>query len=171
MKQLFLLALAVAPFVLISCSKDEGAADDPNTINLAKHWFVRVQGPASTSGYSLFSTRTTILTETIDTFGTQRQRLLADTITLDDHNLLSPGLRSHVRINVQARSFGEGLYRNWQTADSLILKEGRIIRMGGRSRSGRTVDSIHLKYAFKSAPGAEYVLNGHERTGLLEDEY
>jgi hypothetical protein len=52
----------------------------------------------------------------------------------------------------------------------VILKEGRIIRNGGRSKSGRTVDSIYLKYAFKSAPSTDYILKGHERTGFIEDE-
>lgn len=172
MKKLLILVVALAPFLIISCSKDEGAADSPNTVNLAKHWFVRVQGPSSTSNYSLFSTRTTFITEVTDTFGTQTQRMLKDTITLDDHNLLSPTLRANVRINVLARTFGEGTYKNWNdTSNKLILKEGKIIRSGGKSRTGKTVDSIYLKYSFQSAPGTDYILTGHERTGILEDEH
>lgn len=171
MKKFLLLALGAVSIAMVSCSKDEGQPDDPTTITLAKHWFVNVQGPGGNSGYKLFSTRSTIVTAVVDTVSTQRQRLLTDTITLDDHNLLNPSFRSHVRINVTARTFGEGQYRNWNGSDSLILKEGKIIRLGGRSRSGRTVDSIHIKYAFKSAPATEYVLNGHERSGLQQDEY
>lgn len=171
MKKLLLLALAAAPFAITSCTKDEGTTETPNTVNLAKHWFVRVQGPSSTSNYSLFSTRTTYLTETTDTFGTQQQRMLADTITIDDHNLLVPTLRSNVRIAVASRTFGEGTYKNWaDTSNKFILKEGKIIRLGGRSKSGITVDSIYIKYAFQSAPAVEYILSGHERTGLLQDE-
>jgi hypothetical protein len=170
MKKILLLVLAIAPFVIISCTKDEGISEDPNTINLAKHWFVRVQGPSSTSNYSLFSTRTTFLTETTDTFGTQTQRMLKDTITLDDHNLLSPTLRAN--ITLASRTFGEGTYKNWNdTSNKFILKEGKIIRLGGKSKTGKTVDSIYIKYTFQSAPGTDYILTGHERTGLLEDEY
>ena len=172
MKKLILLALAVTPFIIISCTKDEGVTEDPNTVNLAKHWFVRVQGPSSTSNYSLFSTRTTYLTEVTDTFGTQTQRMLKDTITLDDHNLLTPSFRSNVRITVSSRTFGEGTYKNWNdTANKFILKEGKIIRLGGKSKTGKSVDSIYLKYIFETAPGIEYILTGHERTGLLQDEY
>jgi hypothetical protein len=169
MKKLLLAILATASIAMISCSKDEGIEDNPNTITLAKHWFVQVQG--STTGYSLFSTRTTTLVEVVDSFGSQRERVLTDTITLDDHNQLLPTFRSNVRINVTARTFGEGQYRNWQSADNFILKEGKMIRNGGRSRSGNTVDSIYIRYAFASAPTTEYILRGHERTGLIEDEY
>jgi hypothetical protein len=172
MKKLLLLALAVIPFAIISCTKDGGINEDPTTVNLAKHWFVRVQGPVTTSNYSLFSTRTTFITEVTDTFGTQTQRMLKDTITLDDHNLLTPSLRSNVRITVSSRTFGEGTYKNWNdTSNKFILKEGKIIRLGGKSKTGRTVDSLYIKYAFESAPGTEYILTGHERTGLQEDEY
>ncbi|HEX6914871.1 MAG TPA: lipid-binding protein [Chitinophagaceae bacterium] len=170
-KKLLVMILAAASIVVVSCSKDEGLADTPNTVTLAKHWFVRVQGPASTSNYALFSTRTTYVTEVVDTFGTQAQRMLADTITLDDHNLLSPTLRANVRISSATRTFGEGMYRNWHSSDSLILKEGKMFRAAARSRSGNTVDSIYLRYAFKSDPTTEYILKGHERTGLLADEY
>jgi hypothetical protein len=51
------------------------------------------------------------------------------------------------------------------------VKEGKIIKSGAKSKSGRTVDSIYLKYAFKSAPSVDYTLKGHERTGFTEDEY
>ena len=172
MKKLLFLSLATISLGIFSCTKDEGTADTPNTVNLAKHWFVRVQGPSTTSAYSLFSTRTTYITEEIDTFGTQQQRMLADTITLDDHNLLVPTLRSNVRITVASRTFGAGTYKNWNdTLNKFILKEGKIIRLGGKSRSGKTVDSIYLKYSFENAPTVEYTLTGHERTGLLADEY
>jgi hypothetical protein len=171
MKQLLLAILATTSIAMSSCSKDEGIADNPTTITLAKHWFVRVQGPATTSNYSLFSTRTLTLVEVVDSFGSQRERVLTDTIGLDDHNQLSPTFRSNVRINVTARTFGEGQYRNWQSTDNFILKEGKMIRNGGRSRTGNTVDSIYIRYAFTSAPGVDYILKGHERTGLIADEY
>jgi hypothetical protein len=173
MKKFLLILLAAASVAIVSCSKDEGTADNPTTITLAKHWFVRVQGPVTTSNYSLFSTRTLYITEIKDTATrVQVTRQSLDTITVDDHNLLNPTLRSNIRIDVASRTFGAGQYKNWNnTADSVIVKEGKIIRDGGRSKSGRTVDSIYLKYAFKSAPATDYILKGHERTGFTEDEY
>jgi hypothetical protein len=172
MKKFLLLALAAASVAIISCSKDEGITDTPTTMTLAKHWFVRVQGPSSTSNYALFSTRTLTIVEVIDTLGTQAARTLTDTITLDDHNLLNPTLRANVRIDVASRTFAAGQYKNWNnTADSVILKEGKIFKDGGRSKSGNTVDSIYIKYAFKSAPATDYMLKGHARTGLIADEY
>src|SRR5688500_15116811 len=131
MKQLLLAILATTSIAMSSCSKDEGLEDNPTTLNLAKHWFVRVQARATTSNYSLFSTRTLTVVDIVDTFGSQRERVLTDTIMLDDHNQLSPTFRSNVRINVTARTFGEGQYRNWQSTDNFILKEGKMIRNGG----------------------------------------
>ncbi len=172
MKRTLLIFLAVASVVIISCSKDEGLTDTPTTINLAKSWFVRVQGPATTSNYSLFSTRTLTIVSVVDTLGNQQGRVLTDTITLDDHNQFSPTLRANVRLDASSRTFGAGQYKNWNnTADSVILKEGKIFKDAARSKSGNVVDSIYIKYAFKSAPGIDYLLKGHERTGLVGDEY
>ncbi len=172
MKKLLIFTLAIATIGIISCSKDEGIPDNPSTLLLAKNWFVRVQGPATTSAYTIFSTRTTYLVSTIDTNGTQQQRLLTDTITLDDNNVITPSFRSHVKINVSSRTFGDGVYKNWNdVTNPIILKEGKMVKLGGRSKSGTTVDSIYIRYAFQSAPAVDYVLTGHERTGLLADEY
>jgi hypothetical protein len=172
MKKFLLIVLAATSVAIVSCGKDEGPDDNPNTITLAKNWFVRVQGPASTSNYSLFSTRTFYIVEILDTaVRAQSTRISADTISLDDHNLLTPSWRSNFRIDVKSRTFGAGEYKNWNdTLNPVILKEGKIFRDGGMSKSGRTVDSIYLKYAFKSAPSTDYILKGHERTGFIEDE-
>jgi hypothetical protein len=172
MKRFLLFFLAAASLVIVSCSKDEGIADNPTTTTLAKNWFVRVQGPSGTSNYSLFSTRTFTAVAVIDTFGNQQGRLLADTITLDDHNQLNPTLRANVRIDAASRTFGAGEYKNWNNlSDAVILKEGKIFKGAGKSKSGNAVDSIYIKYAFKSDPSIEYLLKGHERTGLVADEY
>jgi hypothetical protein len=173
MKKFLLILLAAASVAIVYCSKDEGIPDNPSTITLAKNWFVRVQGPVTTSNYGLFSTQTLYITEIKDTATkVQVTRQSYDTITVDDHNLLNPTLRSNIRIDVSTRTFGAGQYKNWNnTSDSLIVKEGKIIKSGAKSKSGRTVDSIYLKYAFKSAPSVDYTLKGHERTGFTEDEY
>lgn len=172
MKRFLLLFLAAASVVIVSCSKDEGIAETLTTTTLAKEWFVKVQGPTGTSNYSLFSTRTLTLVSVVDTFGNQQGRLLKDTITLDDHNQFSPTLRAHVKIDVASRTFGAGQYKNWNNpADSVILKEGKILKDAGRSKSGAVVDSIYIKYAFKSDPSIDYLMKGHARTGLIADEY
>jgi len=172
MKRSLFVLLAAISIGLVSCSKDEGIADNPTTVTLNKEWYVRVQGPVTTSNYSIFSTRTLIIVETVDTLGTQQSRTLKDTMILDDHNQLNPSFRSNVRIDAPSRTFGAGQYKNWNTTtDSLIVKEGKMIKDGGRSRSGRVVDSIYIKYAFRSAPAVEYQLKGHARSGYVEDEY
>lgn len=172
MKKFALLLIAAASLIITSCSKDEGIADNPTTGNLSKQWFVRVQGPASTSNYSLFSTRTLTVVTSYDALGSPVARTLSDTLVLDDHELLNPTFRANVRITVANRTFGAGEYKNWNNpSDSIIVKEGSIIRDGGRSRTGATVDSIYLRYAFKSAPNTDYMLGGHARTGFVADEY
>jgi len=164
MKRFLFLMIVAASVVLYSCSKDEVIVQQTTT-TLAKHWFVRMQGPVSTSNYSLFSTRTHNLVDSVTT------KISTDTLSLDDHNLLSPTFRSNVKIDVNALSFKAAQYRNWHSSDSLIVKEGKIFINGGRSRTGNTVDSIYLKVAFRSAPATDYIIKGHGRTGLLADEY
>ena len=49
--------------------------------------------------------------------------------------------------------------------------EGKVIPLGGRSKSGNIVDSIYLKLEFSDDPGTIYEIRGHQRTGFFEDEY
>jgi hypothetical protein len=165
-----LVVLAAVTVAFASCTKEE-TVDNVDVLTLNKHWFVRVQGPTTTSNYSLFSTRALAIVEVIDTFGTQQQRLLKDTMTIDDHNLITPSIRANIKVDITALTFGAGQYKNWNSTDSVIVKEGKIVRNGGKSKTGNAVDSIYIKYAFKSAPATDYLLKGHARTGLQQDEY
>lgn len=173
MKKILAFTALIVTIVFAACSKDEGVADNPTTLTLAKKWFVRTSsGTGAPSAYTLFSTRAHYVTVPADAFGNEQQVLRTDTLTLDDHNMLRPTLRANARIVASARTFGAGTYKNWNdTTNAFILKEGKIIRNGGKSRSGTAVDSIYLRYAFQNAPAVEYTLNGHARTGLLKDEY
>ena len=49
--------------------------------------------------------------------------------------------------------------------------EGKVIPLGGRSKSGNIVDSIYLRVEFTDDPGNIYEIRGHQRTGFFEDEY
>ena len=78
-----------------------------------------------------------------------------------------------VPANTDAESFG--------TVDSLdndaypvkmIIKSGKIIPDGGKSKTGVVTDSISFVVGFgDDTPGFEYVVSGHRRTGFVEDDY
>ncbi len=168
MKKVLLLIVVTASLVLFACSKDPFVAEQ-NTTNLSKTWFVKNQGSAT--NYSLFSTRpvTGRTFDSLDRVTSYYQ--MKDTLQADDHNQLNPTFRANFRIDLTTLNFGAGQYKNWNAADSVILKEGKIVIGGGRSKSGNTVDSIYFRLALKSAPNTDYIFSGHSRTGLLADEY
>lgn len=55
--------------------------------------------------------------------------------------------------------------------EKVKVYEGKVIPLGGRSKSGVIVDSIYLKVEFTDDPGTVYEIRGHQRTGFFEDEY
>lgn len=165
MKKTILLIMIGVALVFAACEKEEFIPEQ-NTTTLAKTWFVKMQGSASS--YTVFSTRSTYYYDTARIAYFQH----TDTIQLDDHNFLNPTMRANVRVDITTLSFGAGTYFNYNNnSDSVILKEGKIVIHGGRSKSGKTVDSIYFRYALKSAPATDHIISGHSRTGFMEDEY
>lgn len=61
------------------------------------------------------------------------------------------------------------------TYDSEVtITDGKVLLGQGKSSSGVKTDSIHFVASFSddaTAYGTEYIIAGHRRTGLLEDEH
>ncbi len=54
----------------------------------------------------------------------------------------------------------------------LVIKSGKVIPEGGKSKTGVVTDSISFIVGFgDDAPGTEYTASGHRRTGFVEDDY
>ena len=84
--------------------------------------------------------------------------------------------KAKVSSNVEGMSFGQSDSLN--NADELgypiklIIKSGKIFPDGGRSKTGVVVDSISFVVGFgDDAPGTEYTVSGHRRTGFEEDDF
>ena len=53
----------------------------------------------------------------------------------------------------------------------ILVKEGKVIKDGGRSKTGVKTDSIYMVVEFSDDLGTDYEISGHMRTGFVEDEY
>lgn len=84
--------------------------------------------------------------------------------------------KAKVNANAEAQTFGQS--DSLDNAEELgypiklIVKSGKIFPDGGKSKTGVTVDSISFVIGFgDDAPGTEYVVSGHRRTGFEEDDF
>ena len=53
----------------------------------------------------------------------------------------------------------------------VTVADGKVLPLGGKSKSGVVVDSIFMHVEFSDDPGTIYTISGHQRSGFLEDEY
>ena len=58
------------------------------------------------------------------------------------------------------------------TGETIEIIEGKVIPMGGHSKTGVVVDSIYLKAKFSDdIDNSIWEFKGHQRTGFFEDDY
>lgn len=77
-----------------------------------------------------------------------------------------------VNANPEGGTFGQPDSLQNQAYDiKMIVKDGKVIPEGGKSKTGVVVDSISFVVEFADDPGTEYVCSGHRRTGFEEDDY
>ena len=51
------------------------------------------------------------------------------------------------------------------------ITNGKVLPGLGRSKTGNVTDSIYMEVEFSDDPGTKYLIKGHGRTMLIEDEY
>ena len=61
-------------------------------------------------------------------------------------------------------------FRVYSTSVGAVA-DGKVLPLGGKSKSGVVVDSIFMHVEFSDDPGTIYTISGHQRSGFLEDEY
>lgn len=88
----------------------------------------------------------------------------------DDHN--GWWLKSKFTIDLNSGQFSAESQENLQDLGSdVVITDGVIVKNGGTSKGGRTVDSIYFKAEFSYDPGNVLIFQGHKRTGFLDDQY
>ena len=83
------------------------------------------------------------------------------------------GYRAVVGANPEGMAFGQSdSLDNQAYPVKMVVKSGQIFPDGGKSKTGVVTDSISFVVGFgDDAPGTEYVVSGHRRTGFVEDDY
>jgi len=82
-----------------------------------------------------------------------------------------------VPINLNSLTFGsnDSIQSSFDYGDydvKVLVKNGKIIKNGGKSPSGVASDSIYFEISYgDDDPGVFYQVSGIRRTGFLEDEY
>lgn len=54
---------------------------------------------------------------------------------------------------------------------TVTITNGKVLPGLGHSKTGNIVDSIYMEVEFSDDPGTKYLIKGHSRTMLIEDEY
>lgn len=158
-------ALFIGLFIstsFISC--DEGGDPDPGgttTEKFAGDWFI-----------TLTDSDGEVLVENIP-HSTYNTAANDNTLWIDDHEN-GYYLKSKVTLDLSNGTFSSVVDTpNLLDAPTTVtITEGQIIKNGGVSRGGHTVDAIRFVAHFSYDPdGYNVIYTGHKRTGFLEDEY
>lgn len=159
----YILLLAVISFIFIGCS-DDVEPGGTATEALAGDWFVLLTDEAGNDiagGFHKVTTYNTAANIPTEMF-------------FDDGNLWP--IKGKVNCDIKSLTFNtsdfvensyayEGVYYKFK------IHEGKVLLDQGHAKSGRTSDSIFVKFEAMDDPGNIYIYTGHRRTGFLEDEY
>ncbi len=158
-----LMILAFVALGLSACQKEYVKETIPGS-ELAGRWYVEY----TVGGEDIYGVgHTTLLTYT--TAAADGKEII---VTDEDHFW---SFKAKTPANPAGLSFGStdsttSLVDGYDI--KMIVKNGMIIPGAGRSKTGVVTDSIYMVVGFADdAPGAEYVVSGHRRTGFIEDEY
>jgi hypothetical protein len=157
--------MVLVPLALASCDSDVDPGQNA-LVKMSNEWWAQVYVPDGSGGledahfgYNQFLTSNTAS-------GT------ADSLFVDDFGTLFE-LKAKVACNVNDLTFttnGEEVRERYSDG-TVIIQNGHIYEGLGRSTSGVKVDSIYFEVEFDWDPGQVYIVAGHGRTGLNEDEH
>jgi hypothetical protein len=143
-----------------ACNKEyEPEMIDGN--ELAGDWFVKTYtGGAAVIGYQHIVTATTAAAD-------GKELLISDGGHIWDFKVKCP-------MDFKNKTFSskDSLNNLIEGYDiKILVKEGKVIKDGGRSKTGVKTDSIYMVVEFSDDLGTDYEISGHMRTGFVEDEY
>jgi len=175
MKKLFLYIITLS-VIASACEQDDPNIQSTNAKQMAGEWFVTY----SLDGADVGGGHTAMITSnTAANLATEI--LISDYV---DPNAKTGNFWSY-KIKAQVDPTTKTFTASESTSTALINNEtpypikvnvlnGKIIPLGGRSRTGVVVDSIYFEIQFEDdspAYGNTFVVSGHKRTGFDADEY
>ena len=153
-KTIFLFLIVIALGSITACKRTLPDFGHTAVEKMANNWWVTVDGSA---GHYYFATYNASSNS-------------ADSLWIDDINA-TIGLKALTVANYAKLTFSATLAPNQDQADSVSVFNGKVITLGGHSKSGVATDSLYLQVVFSDDPGDTTTIAGTARTGLIEDDY
>lgn len=167
-KFLSVLALVLSAGFFTACDKDDDIKIERTTVgDNTGEWWVKYEVADSTGVYEDVSGGYTHL-YTYNTSDNASDKLW---IT-DEHNFWD--YRVKTNFDPGSRTFSSTGQKSAVPDYDIIvdITDGKIIKDGGRSASGKTVDSIAFFIKFEDdTDSLTYRASGHRRTGVPQDEH
>lgn len=166
MKKILLIVSVALTFGLTSCDKDQDPGGN-HLMKMSNEWWVQLLVEDGSGGYEDVYHLGYFQFLTSNTASPT-----ADSIFVDDFGAIAE-LKAKVAANPQTLTFGNGTtpVRERYTDGEVIVNNGVVLPNLGHSASGVQVDSIFFEVEFDWDPGQKYIIAGHGRTGLNEDEF
>lgn len=140
---------------MFSCQKDY-PVEYTETYEMAREWFVtNKQGDTN-----IDAVRKLITYNTASNVNTE--------MWIDASALAASPFKIKSNINYTEKTFTPGTYKSILNDKDVKVISGKVTPKGGKTKTGVTVDAISLKVEID---GNEYLIEGHQRSGFLEDEF
>ncbi len=163
-KTIFLFLIVAALGSMTACKRTLPDNGNSAVVKLANNWWVTINGSLSGS-YS--STHVFFATYNASSNA-------ADSLWIDDL-YKTIGVKTLTVANYPKLTFSStnstNLYIPINNPDSVTVFSGKVITLGGHSKTGVATDSLNIQFMFSDDPGDTITVAGTARTGIIADDY
>lgn len=170
---IIILVIVLLSMTFSACNKEEYKAPVSNVVEMSGRWWIQLWYDADGDGI-LNQDEDALLADYPDMgydFTTSNDALNSkDSVWIVDPN--GWPFQSKVAVDIASKTFKAGTFNNIDAdGESVTVGEGKVLKLGGLSLSGKKVDSIYLKLEFSDDPGETYFYSGIKYTGHSEDDF
>jgi len=153
MKHIKIIILFLGVACMWACSKNLPDAASTSAKALANEWWVKINDTGKVVKLSTYNTS-----------------LSPDSMWVDDLKHLGT-FKCKANIDVSALTFSAQNSKSINSAKTINITNGKILKNAGVSKTGNIVDSIYMEVEFSDKPGIKNKIAGSARTRWDEDDY
>jgi hypothetical protein len=162
-KTIFLFLIVAALGSMTACKRTLPDYGRSAVVKMANNWWVSI----NSSAFGLQTSTRTFLT----TYNASSNSV--DSLWVDDLGYI--GLKALTTANYSKQTFAAtniaNLDQPFGEADSVTIFNGKVITLGGHSKTGVATDSIYFQAMLSDDPGDTLTYAGTARTGFIADDY